>query len=241
MDRVDTRRSTPLHRQLATVMRGRIASGQYAVGTTIPTEQALAQSFNVSRATVRQAIKSLTTEGLLKAKAGVGTLVIRAQAPVKAATLRGLTEDLRQQGIATYARTLSAQFETATPAIRKALELVRDERVLHLTRVRDIAGSPLALLNSYIPESVGLMPDENFSGPLYELVERSHRLHIIYGKDSIGARVPTTLERDLLQITDDTPVLTIRRTAYLEFDRPIEYVEAAIRSDLYEYNITLSR
>lgn len=240
MDRVDTRRSTPLHRQLATVMRGRIASGQYAVGTTIPTEQALAQSFNVSRATVRQAIKSLTTEGLLKAKAGVGTLVIRAQAPVKAATLRGLTEDLRLQGIATYARTLSAEFEIATPAIRKALEL-RDERVLHLVRLRDIAGSPLALLNSYIPESVGLKPDENFSGPLYELVERSHRLHIIYGKDVIGARVASAKERELLQISDDTPVLTIRRTAYLEFDRPIEYVEAAIRADLYEYNVTLSR
>lgn len=241
MDRVDTRRSTPLHRQLASVIRARIASGHYTVGTTLPTEQALAQAFNVSRATVRTAIKALTVDGLLKAKAGVGTLVIRSQAPVRAATLRGLTEDLRLQGVATHARTLSAQFEAPSPAIRDMLELPGEERVLHLTRLRDMAGSPFALLNSYIPESVGLEPDENFSGPLYELIERGHRLHIIYGKDSIGARVPTPQERDLLQIVDDTPVLIIRRTAYLEFDRPIEYVEAAIRPDLYEYNVTLSR
>lgn len=238
---MDTRRSTPLHRQLASVIRGRIISGQFPVGTTIPTEKMLAQTFNVSRSTVRQAIKSLRTEGLLKAKTGVGTLVIRAHAPVKSATLRGLTEELRLQGIATQARTLSAKFEIAAPAIREALELRHEERVLHLVRVRDIAGAPLALLNSYIPKSVGLTPDENFSGPLYELVERSHRLHILYGKDVIGARVANPKERELLKISDDTPVLTIRRTAYLEFDRPIEFVEATIRADLYEYNVTLSR
>lgn len=231
----------PLYRQLASVMKTRITSGHYAVGTTLPTEQTLAETFNVSRATIRNAIRALTADGLLKSKAGVGTIVIRAQEPVRSATLRGLTEDLRRQGVATHARTLSAQFETPSPAIRERLELSRGERVLHLRRLREIAGSPFALLSSYIPESVGLKPDEDFSGPLYELIERSHRLHIIYGKDAIGARVPTSQERELLQIVDETPVLVIRRTAYLEFDKPIEYVEAAIRADLYEYNVTLTR
>jgi GntR family transcriptional regulator len=171
----------------------------------------------------------------------VGTLVIRARKGVRGAKLRGLTEDLRSQGVATTARTLSAALEIPTPAIRSKLKLYRDERVLHLLRLRDIAGSPFALLSSYVPESLGLTPDEDFSGPLYEIIERSHRLHIIYGEDSISARLPNAQEAELLQIKPSAPILAVRRTAFVEFDRPVEYVEGAIRSDLYEYNVTLNR
>jgi GntR family transcriptional regulator len=235
------RSSTALYQQVEIVLREKIQSGQYPIGTTIPTEQQLMASFNVSRSTIRSALKALSDDGLIKPRAGVGSLVIRAQKEARGTRLRGLTEELRMQGVATSARTLSATFQVPSPAIRAKLKLYSDERVLHLRRLRDIAGSPFALLNSYVPESLGLTPDEDFSGPLYEVIERSQRLHIIYGEDAIGARLPTAQEIDLLQITASAPVLTIRRTAFVEFDRPIEYVESAIRSDLYEYNVTLNR
>lgn len=231
----------PLYRQLASALRTRIAAGQYPVGQKVPTEHELSRSYNVSRATVRNAIQLLSTEGLLKSRAGVGTIVIRAQAPVRSAMLRGLTDDLRVQGVATNARTMSARFITASPAIREKLELPRDERVLHLVRVRDIVGSPFAIINNYIPESVGLDPKDDFSGSLYQLIERKRQLHIIYGEDTIGARLPNDGECELLQISSAAPILWIRRTAFVEFDRPVEYVDCAIRSDLYEYNVTLSR
>ncbi|RUT31253.1 GntR family transcriptional regulator [Arsenicitalea aurantiaca] len=231
----------PLYQQVESVLRKQIQSGHYAVGTIIPTEHELTRAFGVSRATVRNAIRSLTQDGFVKSKPGVGTLVIRSQKQVRAATLRGLTEDLRLRGVATRARTLKAEFEVATPAVRAKLELYKDERVLHLLRLREIAGSPFALIRSFVPESVGLTPDDDFSGPLYETIERSHRLHIIYGEDAIGVRAPTEREAELLQIERTTPILAIRRTAFVEYDRPIEYVECSIRSDLYEYNVTLSR
>ncbi len=241
MNELTPRSRLALYLQIATTIRGMIRSGQYAVGTIIPTEHELARNFGVSRATIRNAIGKLTEEGLLKSKAGVGTLVIRAQAPVRTSAMRGLTEDLRTHGVATRARTIDAALEIPTPAVRARLKLRKEERVLHLLRLREIAGSPFALIESYVPESVGLKPDDDFSGPLYELIERSHQLHIVYGEDAIGARVASPRETELLQVPAHTPILTIRRTAFVEFDRPIEYVECAIRSDLYEYNITLSR
>ena len=52
-----------------------ISSGEYAVGSKIPTEPELADMFQVSRNTIREAIQSLTWAGLLSVKQGDGTYV----------------------------------------------------------------------------------------------------------------------------------------------------------------------
>jgi GntR family transcriptional regulator len=234
-------KSPPLYQQVRELLRRQIENGQIPVGETLPTEMELTGTFNVSRATIRNAIQDLVNEGLLRAKPGVGTVVIRTRPEKKQSILRGLTEDLRQQGVSSKAFVLKAELIEPTSPIRDKLQLLRGERVLHLTRLRKIAATPFALLNSYVPESVGIRPDEDFSGPLYELIERSHQLYITYGKDTIGARTARVEEAEALGIDVATPILSIRRTAFIEHDKPIEYVEAAIRSDLYEYHVTLPR
>ena len=235
------RSSGPLYRQVEAVLRSQIRSGQHSVGSILPTENELARRFGVSRATVRNALQKLSTDGFVHAKSGVGTQVIRAQGTARTSELRGLTEDLRARGIATKARTLQSSLVVPPPSIAAKLKLREDERALQLTRLREVAGTPFALLNAYVPESIGIAPDQDFSGPLYELIEKAYNLHITYGEDVIGARLPTLREAELLQTGPGAPVLTMRRTAYTEFDRPIEYVEAAIRADLYEHHVTLSR
>lgn len=223
------------------MLRHQIETGQVSVGETLPTEEELRRTFKVSRATVRRALRELTEAGLLRAKPGVGTVVIRRRPEAQRSTLRGLTEDLRRQGIASRARVLQARLVAPSPAIREHLRLDSRERVLHLVRLRTIAATPLALINSYVPESVGIGPDEDFSGPLYELIERSHALYITHGKDVIGARGARADEAAALEVAPGTPLLAVRRTAFLDPERPVEYVEAAIRGDLYEYHVTLPR
>lgn len=236
-----TTKSPPLYQQVRELLRRQIESGQIPVGETLPTEIELTRTFNVSRSTVRNAIQDLANEGLLRAKPGVGTVVIRTRPEKKQSMLRGLTEDLRRQGISSKAFVLKAELAEPAPSIRDQLQLLQGERVLHLARLRKIAATPFALLNSYVPESVGIGPNEDFSGPLYELIERSHHLHIIYGKDTISARAARAEEAEALGVQRGAPILCIRRTAFIEHDKPIEYVEAAIRSDLYEYHVTLPR
>jgi GntR family transcriptional regulator len=223
------------------LLRSQIETGQIPVGETIPTELELQRTFKVSRSTVRSAIRDLVDNGLLRAKAGVGTVVIRSRPQVNSSHLRGITEDLRRQGVSTRAKVLRSEIVEPTPAIRSRLELPKGERVLQLVRLRMIGGTPLALINSYVPESVGIRTDEDFSGPLYELIERSHSLYITYGRDVISARAARPEEAKALEVEVDSPILQVRRTAFIDPERPIEYVEAAIRSDLYEYHVTLPR
>ena len=68
--------SSPLYRQLADVIRQRIAKGIWDIGTRIPSFEGLAAEFGVALITVRQAVALLSQEGLVHAQRGRGTHVI---------------------------------------------------------------------------------------------------------------------------------------------------------------------
>lgn len=65
----------PRYVQLADLLRGRIARGQWRSGDRLPTLDALVREFDVARVTVRQAIEVLSREGLVSAQQGRGTFV----------------------------------------------------------------------------------------------------------------------------------------------------------------------
>jgi len=231
----------PVYAHVARALSSQIASGRYGVGEVLPSEHELCRSFGVSRATVRSALRSLADAGLVKARAGVGTVVLRAREDRRDASLQGITEDLRQKGIETTTRSLSLGFEAPSAALRANLKLLGDERVLHHVRLRSMVAAPFGISQAYIPESVGLTPDDDFSQPIFDLIEKSRRHAILYGEDVVAARMPTPTEAQLLEISEPMPVIAIRRTVFVEFDRPVAQVDWAIRSDFYDYHITLKR
>src|SRR4051794_35652822 len=60
------RANGPLYRQLADVLREPISSGQFPVGGELPKEASIAEHFGVSLITVRQALRDLETDGLIR-------------------------------------------------------------------------------------------------------------------------------------------------------------------------------
>jgi len=57
-------------------LRRAILDGQYPVGSLLPPERTLSETFGVSRLTLRSAIAHLETEGLLRPQQGAGTRVL---------------------------------------------------------------------------------------------------------------------------------------------------------------------
>ena len=68
--------TTPMYREIADQLLQRIESGEFPSGLQMPTEQDLQAQFNASRSTIREAIKQLTTLGLVETKPGQGTFVV---------------------------------------------------------------------------------------------------------------------------------------------------------------------
>ncbi len=71
---------TPRYLQLAGELREAIVAGEFADGKQFPTETALCRRFDVSRFTVREALRRLEAEGLIQRKRGSGTTVQPAAA-----------------------------------------------------------------------------------------------------------------------------------------------------------------
>jgi DNA-binding GntR family transcriptional regulator len=66
------------YRQLASVLRDRIRSGQLPHGGRVPSEKDLHDEFGLARETIRRALAVLRAEGLVEVRHGHGTYVVEA-------------------------------------------------------------------------------------------------------------------------------------------------------------------
>ena len=75
MTKIDPTGPVPPYKQIAEIIRGRIASGEYRKGTRIPTESEMVETWEVARTTARRAIALLREQGLVDTVPQRGTYV----------------------------------------------------------------------------------------------------------------------------------------------------------------------
>ena len=71
----------PMYQQIAEDLRAQIESGALEQGAQLPTELELRDRYESSRNTIRDAIKRLTSQGLVETRPGQGTFVTRRVDP----------------------------------------------------------------------------------------------------------------------------------------------------------------
>jgi len=77
MSTVNSPRRVRLKRDLVSMeLRDAIREGRYGRGAMLPGELELAQQFDVSRGTIRQALQELSEERLIETRSGVGSFVL---------------------------------------------------------------------------------------------------------------------------------------------------------------------
>lgn len=79
-------RPSPLVEQATGQLRAQIADGAWPVGTRIPGETTLAEALGVGRSTIREAIRALAGEGLVRPRQGSGVYVIATEPKADLAT-----------------------------------------------------------------------------------------------------------------------------------------------------------
>lgn len=104
-------------REAHVFLRAKISSGEWAIGELIPKEPELMDLIGVGRSTVREAVRSLTTLGMLEPVPGVGTFV-RARTPVSSLLTEFLIEqDLEE--VLIYRRSLEIE-AAQTAAVKRS-------------------------------------------------------------------------------------------------------------------------
>jgi len=237
--RVDRTSPVPLYYQLAQQLEHAIESGELARGTQLGNEIMLADQLGLSRPTVRRAIGYLVDRGLLVRKRGVGTQVVqpRVRRPLE---LTSLYDDLAGGGQEPSTQVLSLDKLPASDAVAHALGLADGEPVLSVERLRLAHGEPLAVLRNYLPiDLVALTTEALERTGLYPLMRAAGvRLHL--ATQTVGARSATAAEARLLGDQRGAPLLTMRRTAYDDSGRAVEFADHYYRASLYSFEFVLS-
>jgi GntR family transcriptional regulator len=149
-----------------------LVTGTLRVGTKLVNEQGLAERFDVSRSSVREAVSALVTAGYLERHHGSGTYVVGLPGPRHAldATL-SYTHMIADAGMTPGMRVLSVQTRPATPDETTALKLGRDESIRRLERLRTADGRPVVYSVDVVPERfVTMVTNSTFDRSLYDVL-----------------------------------------------------------------------
>lgn len=219
-------RNEALHKQVAAAMRQAIATGEWPPGTQLPTETDLAQTYGVSRPTVRLAVAALRSEGQLDVKQGRGTFVRPTVHGPSGAMERTVT--LRAGAYETPTDTWFGHGEEPTvyrtrtdPTAALLLNLEEGEASFACDRlITDPSGDGRALHRLLLPmERITGTPLAQEPGvtPAQAYATLAAAGHDVAWRDRVSARIPQPDEREALRLSEAAVLLVIHRVTY---DRP---------------------
>lgn len=232
----------PLYRVLADRIESRIAGGQYAIGTQLPTEPELEQEFGVSRITIRQALGLLKRRGLLASKSGLGTVVRSAGAGPRSMTMSGSMRDLIYYAAGTRYTPLDRTPIAPPQGIAAMLKLDGVAKVIRFRGLRARPqGGDFGLEEVYIPESLGAALDNAQLGQatLFSLLEEVNGFKIAEVEQMITAVAASAAVAEKLGISARTPMLRATRVYRLEDGRPVEAAVSYYNAAKFEYVMRL--
>ena len=123
-------RRTPLSDQVIAQLRTQITSGEWPVGSRIPTETALVEQLGVARNTVREAVRALAHNGLLDIRQGSGTYVLATS------ELAGVMHRRFADADQTQVAELRSTLETSAAGLAAGRRTERDLDLLESTLAR---------------------------------------------------------------------------------------------------------
>ena len=144
----------PAYIRIHDAIKKEIDEGVWEIGQRLPSERDLADDYEVSRMTLRQAITLLVEEGILERRVGSGTYVASHRVQEKMRGTTSFTEIVRSQGKTPSSQLISYQRKTANETEIQQLQLKATDTVVRMERVRFADNVPLVFEVASIPEKL---------------------------------------------------------------------------------------
>ncbi|MBX9926678.1 MAG: GntR family transcriptional regulator [Hyphomicrobiaceae bacterium] len=233
----------PKYAQIRDFISERIASGEFARGTQLPSEHEFMAQFAVSRVTVRQAFDSLRTMGLVEARQGRGHFVSRLQATASLERLQSFGEMMAPHGMPTRSDVVDLREIAGCGDVLSNLALDAGAMVTHLARVRLAGCTVISLDVSYLPLSIGrqLMYLDIARQDVYLLMERRLNIEVGYADVTLDVAPLPAKYAHLLCAAAGASVLRLRRVTYANSGAPVMFEHIYSRLDMLEFQVRIPR
>lgn len=238
---IDHSSAIPLHVQVEELLRSLIKKPEYQNGKFLPNEVDLAKYLGISRNTIRQATNKLVYENLLVRKKGVGTKVAKNNITTKLEKWSSFTHEMGEKGVAFKNYKIDVKWVEADGDLKQLFNVPKKTKVLKVERLKGLGSGPVVLFISYFHPRIGLTGNEDYSQPLYDILEKDHHTVASVSKEGISAILADEELSEILDINVGDPVLFRKRVVCDPGDRPIEYNLGYYRADSFTYTIEIAR
>ena len=228
---VDRDSALPLWAQVQDDVTARLRRGEFDGG--FPGEMALVLEYQVSRHTVREALRRLREDGIIRSARGRPTTAAVEEIAQPQGTLYSLFASVEAAGQhqRSVVRTLDARAD-GTVAARMGLE--ESTPLIYLERLRLADEVPLAVDRVWLPAWLAspLLTADFGDTSLYQLLAERCDTRLTGGREHVRAVVPTAAERRLLDVPEGVAALAIDRVGELR-GRPVEWRQTVVRGDRF--------
>lgn len=232
----DRRDDAVLYRRIAAELRELIAVGTFD-SRRLPSESELAERYDVSRGTVRQAFAVLREAGLLASRRGARRFVVATRVQ-SFNELRSFSAFARAAGSDPSARVVSFVRRLATDEERRELDVGSGEHVHMMTRVRLLDGRPVMVERTTFPDSVGrlLVDGEAASGSITAALE-AQGIRFEHAEHLVSAMVASAEDAGLLGIEPGRPLLRALRRTTDPAGAPVEWSDDRYLGDRMAFSV----
>lgn len=210
----------PMWGQVLRDLRQQIDTGRLPADSRLPSETELAHAYGVSRDTLRQALRQLEDNGLIRRARGSGTFVSSGAQHVQHDLALGVPWRTRlKEAGHEIACSLVRNEETSAPPEAVLATVGEDVRLdefesgaIHVERIQWVDHRPIGLSQSWLPSA--LTPGITTQMPLIDnslslFLKRQHGLHSGMIDNRMAVGLATAEEAELLESFVDVPLFVV--------------------------------
>jgi GntR family transcriptional regulator len=236
----------PLYQQIADDLRQQIETGKLAPGAQLPVELELREQYDASRNTIRDAIKRLTSLGLVQRRPGQGTFVTHKINPfVTELTLRDLSLIAEANRRARWSQP-KVEIQVSREDISDQLAIPPHAQVISRQQERYLDEIPWSLETSFYPMDFAmtgnahrLLMAEDITEGTVPYLEQTMGIQQVGYRDWITARNPGLAEQSFFRIPHDSTVFQIFRTGFDQAGTPIRVTEMIFPADRNQFIVNV--
>jgi len=241
---------SPRYMQIARELTAAIASGRYPVGARLPTELELCEHFAISRFTAREAVRVLSTAGLVTRRQRVGTVVIATPDEARYTHAASSVSDLFQYAQDTELRLIYiGKLALARDRAQQFGAKVGDEWTYAMgmrtgtTLKPGKAGRPICVTRLFLnPMLKGIDAKlRERKTAVYAIIEREYKVNIQRVEQELQSIALDADDAANLGSDAGSPALLVLRRYYDDRDQLLEVAENIHPGDRFTYRMQLRK
>ncbi|HEK9442406.1 TPA: GntR family transcriptional regulator, partial [Streptococcus equi subsp. equi] len=206
----------------------------WTIGSRLPSERDLAEHFEVSRMTLRQAITLLVEEGILERRVGSGTYVASHRVQERMRGTTSFTEIVNSQGRKPSSKLISYQRQLASDTEINQLHLEESDYVIRMERIRYADKVPLVYEVASIPEKfIKNVKKTDITEHFFQTLT-SNGYEIGKSQQTIYAKIASERVASYLEVAKGHAILALTQVSFFTDGRPFEYVRSQYVGDRFE-------